>query len=77
MAREDTEKEESEKVVAEVPQKSKHLLVRLNIALIDRSRAEKLTRFLLIEYVNTVDAAVQQLGHNAVDRLRQGLKRAY
>lgn len=52
-------------------------MVRLNVALAGRNRAEKLTCSLVNEFVNAVDAVVQQLDHDTVNGLRQRLKGAY
>lgn len=52
-------------------------MVRLSVALVGRSRAEKLTRLLARESVNAVDAVIQQLGYDAVNRLQEKLGRAY
>lgn len=51
-------------------------MVRSKVAVVGRHRAEKLTRSLLMESVNVDNAFLQQLGFEALIRLRQGLKRA-
>lgn len=73
VARADTEMEDSAKLVAKVREKSEQRMVRLNVAIVGRNSAEKLTRPLLTELDNDVDAVVQQLGYDAVIRLPQGL----
>lgn len=72
----DTEKLELERVVADVCEKSEQRMVRLNVALAGWSRPEKLTRSVVTESVNAVNAVVQQLRRDAVNSLRQGLQRA-
>lgn len=52
-------------------------MVRLNVALVDRSQAEKLTHFLVAACVNAVEAVAQQLVYDAVNGLRQLLERTY
>lgn len=52
-------------------------MVHFNVAHVGGNHAKKLTRSLATEAVNAVDASVQQLGHDVVDHIRQGLERAY
>lgn len=49
----------------------------MSVALVDRDRAEKLTRSLVTESVNAFDVVVQHCGHDVINRLQQGLKWAY
>lgn len=71
------EKPDFNKVLAEVLKESEKFLVHLNVVHVSRNGAEKLARSLVTELVNDAKAVVQQLGYDAVNRLRQGLKRAY
>lgn len=64
-----TEKTELRKVVAKVCQQSEQRIVRLNVELVGRKRTKKLTRFLITESVNAVDAVVLQLRHDAANGL--------
>lgn len=52
-------------------------MIRLNIAIVRLNRVEKLVRLLVSEFVNAIEAVVQQLGYDVLSWLRQGLKRAY
>lgn len=72
VANADIEKVRSDKVLAEVRGESEKRLVRRNVALVGRDRAEKLTRSLVTASVNAIDAVIQQSSHEAVNRLRQG-----
>lgn len=52
-------------------------MVCMNVALIGWNRAEILPRSLVTETVNSIDAIVHQIGHDAVSQLQQALERAY
>lgn len=77
VARVDMEKADSDKAVAAVCEKLEHCMIRLNVAIVGRDRAEKLPRALATKLVNTVKAVLHQLGYDAAGRLRQERGRAY
>lgn len=52
-------------------------MARLNVGLVGLHQKEKLKRSSATKYVNTFDAAVQKLGHDAVYHLWQGLEPVY
>lgn len=60
VARAGTEKADFEKLVDQACERSEQRLVRLNIALVGRTLAEKLTHSLVTDSVNAVDAVLQQ-----------------
>lgn len=76
-ARVDTEKAASSKPVVDVYEESEQCMVCLNVTMIGCNRAEKLIRALVKESVCAVDTVVQQMGYDAVSRLRHVLQRAY
>lgn len=51
--------------------------MRLDAAIIGRNRAEQFMGFCVTESVNATGAVALQLGHDAVNRLTQGLEAAY
>lgn len=69
----DIEKGDSDKLMAEIPKDSELRMVRLNIAIVGRSRAHMLAHALMTESVKAVDAVALQLDYNVVSWLRQGL----
>lgn len=69
-----TEKKGSEKKFGEVREEAEE---HLKTALDERNRPQKLTRSLVTEFVNAINAFNQQLGHGIMNRLRQGVKTAY
>lgn len=73
----DTEKLDSNRSVAEVRKDTDKLMVRLNVALVGDSWVKKLSRSLVTESVNTVNAVIQQLGHETVTGLRKDFEMAY
>lgn len=77
VVRADKEKADSKEIVAEARKESEQRMVRLNVPLVGRNRAENLTRLLTTKSVNSFDADVSQLGHDAVNRLQHGLIGAY
>lgn len=70
MVRADTEKTDSEKIVADMSKESEKHIVDMNVALVCGDLAERLTSLLVTIAVNTFDAFVQQFQHDAVNRLR-------
>lgn len=66
----DTEKAEFKKLVAEVREVVEQRMVRLNVVLVRRNLAEKVSRLLVTETAEALDVLVQQLGYDAVSRLR-------
>lgn len=68
---------ELDKVIAEACEESKQHLLCLNVSLYGRNQGEELTCSLVIDSLNALDEAVQQFGHDIVNRLRQGLEWAY
>lgn len=77
VARADTERADSNKLLAVVRKGSEQHMVRLDGTLVGPNWAEKLTRSRVTEFVNVVDAVAQQLAYDALIRLRQGLEKAY
>lgn len=77
VARADPEKADSDKLLAGIREKSKQRTIRLNVEMVSQNRAERLTRSLVAESVNAVDAVVRQLVDGAISRVPQGLERAY
>lgn len=73
----DTVKVDSNKRLAEISMESEQGMVRWNVAIVDCHREEKLARSLVTEFVSAVITIVQQLGYDAVSRLRQGTERSY
>lgn len=73
----DTKKTDAEEKVAEDREEVKQRMVRLNVALVGRNPVEKLTRLLETEFVNAVDTVIQQLGHYAMNGVRQEIERSY
>lgn len=69
MAHVRTEKEHSDELVTQVRKESEQRMLHLNVSLIGRNRAEKLTNSLVKKSVNGIDTVVQQLGFDAVSRL--------
>lgn len=66
-----------DKVVGEVWNDSKRLLLHLNFILVGSNWAEVLTRSLVKESLTTVHAVVPQLDYYTVSRLQHGLRIAY
>lgn len=62
MTRADTQKADSGKVLTVVRNSSEQPLVVLNVALVRRDKAEKLTCLLVTESINAVDVVVLLLG---------------
>lgn len=52
-------------------------MLQLNFSIVCCNPTEKLTLSLVTESVSAINAVFQQLRHDAVDRLEQGLERAY
>lgn len=73
----DTEKADFDELVAEVCEESVQHMVRLNVFIVGRNRAEKLARSLVAEPVIAVDVVAHQLGYDAVSRFRRGPERLY
>lgn len=73
----DTEEADSDNPMAEVLEQSEQRMVRFNVALVGHNRAEKLALLQVTESASEVGAVVEQYGHDAVSRLRQGLEKAY
>lgn len=66
-----------DKFVAQVSKGSEQRKNSMNAGIISRSCAQKLARSMVTESVNSVGAASQQLGEDALSRLRRGLERTY
>lgn len=77
VARADTNKANSDKLLAQVREESEECMVRLNVAFIGGNRAEKLTLSLVAESVNAFDVVLQQFRYEALIRIQKGLGRAY
>lgn len=67
----------SDKLVVEFCRELEQCMVRLYVAPVRRNPAEKLTRSLVTDSFNAVNNVIEQLGYDAVSRLRQGRERAY
>lgn len=61
---------DSDRHLAEICKESEQRIVRCNVALVGRNRADKLTCLLVAETVNVADAVFPQLGYGAVGRRR-------
>lgn len=67
--REDRQKVICHKLVSQIREEAESRMVRFNLSLLGRSRVERLTSFLVTDFVNTVDAVLLQLDYDAVSRL--------
>lgn len=52
-------------------------MVRLDVSIVSRNGYEKFTRLLVTELVKAVSAVLQQLCHDAVNRLQQRSEGSY
>lgn len=73
----ETEKADSNKVVAQVRKELEQLLVHLNVAHVNRSPVNKLARLLMKELVKDLDAVVYCFGYDAGSWFRQEIETAY
>lgn len=65
------------RVFTEAREESKQLLLVLNVAHVSSNHTEKLTCFLVTEFVIARDCTVQQLDYNTIIRLSKGLERPF